>query len=84
MVILDTDHMSMLERREQPGVDNLLARLAELPPLEVVTTVISYEEQMRGWIAFLARAQSMAHQITAYGRLLSHLDNYRRIPVLDA
>jgi tRNA(fMet)-specific endonuclease VapC len=24
----------------------------------------------------------MAQQITAYGRLLSHLDNYRRIPVL--
>ena len=71
MVILDTDHMSVLERREQPGVGNVLTRLAGLPPSEVVTTVISYEEQMRGWMAYLARAQSLAHQITAYGRLLS-------------
>jgi hypothetical protein len=42
MVILDTDHMSVLERREQPGLGALLMRLAELPPSEVVTTVISY------------------------------------------
>ena len=82
MVILDTDHMSVLERREQPGVGNLRARLAAVPPSEVMTTVISYEEQMRGWMAYLARARSMAQQITAYGRLLSHLESYRRIPVL--
>jgi tRNA(fMet)-specific endonuclease VapC len=82
MIILDTDHLSVLERHEQPAVGHLLSRLAELPAAEVTTTVISYEEQMRGWMAYLARAPSMAHQITAYGRLLSHLDNYRRIPVL--
>ena len=82
MVILDTDHLSVLERRAQPGVGNLLTRLAEVPPSEVVTTVISYEEQMRGWMVYLARAQSLAHQITAYGRLLSHLESYRRIPIL--
>lgn len=82
MVILDTDHMSVLERREQPAVDQLLRRLAEWPPSEVMTTVISYEEQMRGWMAYISRARSMAQQITAYGRLLSHLENYRRIPVL--
>jgi len=83
MVILDTDHMSVLERREEPSLRTLLHRLAELLPSDVVTTVISYEEQMRGWMAYLARARSMAQQITAYGRLLAHLDNYRRIPVLE-
>ncbi len=82
MVILDTDHMSVLERREQPAVSHLLSRLTEWPPSEVMTTVINYEEQMRGWMASIARARSMAQQITAYDRLLSHLDNYRRIPVL--
>ena len=81
-MVLDTDHMSVLERRERPAVDDLLSRLAAMPPSEVMTTVISYEEQMRGWIAYIAQARSMAQQITAYGRLLSHFENYRRIPVL--
>jgi tRNA(fMet)-specific endonuclease VapC len=48
----------------------------------VVTTIISYEEQMRGWMAYLARTRSVAHQVEAYRRLLQHRDNYRRIPVL--
>jgi tRNA(fMet)-specific endonuclease VapC len=82
MVILDTDHMSVLERRERPAVDHLRSRLAQRPPSEVMTTVISYEEQMRGWMVYIAQARSMTEQITAYGRLLSHLENYRRIPVL--
>jgi len=82
MIVLDTDHMSVLERREQPAVDHLLTRLAEQPAFEVMTTVISYEEQMRGWMAYIARARSMTQQITAYDRLLSHLENYRGIPVL--
>jgi hypothetical protein len=29
MVILDTDHLSVLERREQPAVEHLRSRLAE-------------------------------------------------------
>jgi len=82
MVVLDTDHMSVLERRDQPGAMVLRARLAPLPAAEVVTTIISYEEQMRGWMAYLAQTRSVAEQVTAYRRLQQHLDNYRRIPVL--
>ena len=33
-------------------------------------------------MAYLARTRSVAHQVEAYRRLLQHLDNYRRIPVL--
>jgi len=81
MVVLDTDHMSVLERRDQPGAVALHARLAPLPPEEVVTTILSYEEQMRGWMAYLAQTRSVAQQVAAYRRLLQPLDNYRWIPV---
>jgi hypothetical protein len=62
MVVLDTDHMSALERREQPGAVPLRARLAPLPPEVVVTTISSYEEQMRGWMAYLAQRRSVRPQ----------------------
>jgi predicted nucleic acid-binding protein len=74
MIVLDTDHLSVLERSDQPGSAALLARLAHMPPAEVVTTIISYEEQMRGWMAYLARTRSMAQQVEAYRRLLRHLE----------
>ena len=82
MVVLDTDHLSVLERHTQPGSTTLRAHLAHLPPDEVVTTIISYEEQMRGWMAYLAQSRAVAQQVVAYRRLLQHLDNYRQIPVL--
>ena len=74
--------MSVLERNTPPGSATLRAHLAHLPPDEVVTTIISYEEQMRGWMAYLTQSRSVAQQVVTYGRLLQYLDNYRRIIVL--
>lgn len=61
----------------------LRERLADISPHQVATTIISYEEQMRGWMAYIARAKSLPRQLQAYQRLRRHLDNYRLIPVLD-
>jgi tRNA(fMet)-specific endonuclease VapC len=80
MVVLDTDHMSVLERNTQPGAATLRAHLANLLPDEVVTTIISYEEQMRGWMAYLAQSRSVAQQGVAYGRLLQHLTTIDGFP----
>ena len=82
MLVLDTDHMSVLEWGGQ-NCATLRQRLADVPQSDVATTIISYEEQMRGWMAYIARAKSIDHQLQAYQRLRRHLDNYRQIPVLD-
>ncbi len=82
MLVLDTDHMSMLEWGGE-GSAGLRERLADVAPDQVATTIISYEEQMRGWMAYIARAKSMAQQLEAYQRLRRHLENYRQVPVLD-
>jgi tRNA(fMet)-specific endonuclease VapC len=83
MVILDTDHMTFLERQESPDLERLAARLAQLPPEEITTTIVTYEEQSRGWLAFIAQARTLAQQINAYRKLSRHLDTYRRTTVLE-
>ncbi len=82
MLILDTDHMSLLEWGGESSAA-LRKRLADIDPEEVATTIISYEEQMRGWMSYIARGKSIAQQLEAYQRLRRHLENYRQIPVLD-
>jgi tRNA(fMet)-specific endonuclease VapC len=82
MLVLDTDHMSLLEWGSY-GSASLRERLADTAPDQVATTIINYEEQMRGWMAYIAGAKSMAQQVRAYERLLRHLDNYRQMPVLE-
>jgi predicted nucleic acid-binding protein len=56
--------------------------LAALPPADVATTIIRDEEQMRGWMAYIARRRSMTHQVEASRRVQRQLENYCRTPVL--
>jgi tRNA(fMet)-specific endonuclease VapC len=49
--LLDTDHLTILQRRTRPEFDRLSERLATLEFDQVCTTIISFHEQMRGWLA---------------------------------
>jgi tRNA(fMet)-specific endonuclease VapC len=81
-IVLDTDHMSLLEWGDE-GSESLRERLADAGREDVATTIVSYEEQMRGWMAYIARAKSVPQQVEAYARLRRQLENYRQIPILD-
>ena len=82
MYFLDTDHLSIADQDSMEGF-NLGRRLAAVPPEQVAVTIITYEEQMRGWLAYVARARTPAQQVEAYLKLRKHIERYRRIPVID-
>jgi len=81
--VLDTDHMSALEWGSGAVGQRLLARLNALPEGDAATTIITFEEQTRGWLSVLARARSLNEQVEAYRRLNGLLRNYLKIEVLD-
>lgn len=80
--LLDTDHLSMVDQ-DTPEAFNLGRRLAALPANEVAVTIITYEEQMRGWLAYAARARTVTQQVEAYRRLRLHVERFRKIPLID-
>ena len=82
MVVLDTDPMSLLQRGGAEG-QRIRRRLRTVPPDDVAITVISYEEQTRGWFARLARASTPERQIFDYGEVKNLLRDYCSIAVLD-
>jgi tRNA(fMet)-specific endonuclease VapC len=81
LFILDTNHISILERRGTEA-ERLLARLSAVPVSSVHVTVISYEEQIRGWVAAIAGAKNSTSQVMLYQRLQGQLDNYCNLSVL--
>ncbi len=84
MYILDTDHISLLEHVSySPEAQRLRFRLARLKPAERITTIITFEEQIRGWMAYLAQARSLTKQVAAYRRLKGVLDRYLKLTVLE-
>lgn len=81
--LMDSDHVSLIDRAGPEGA-RILARLAVLPPDSVAVSLISYEEQVRGWMAEIARMQSVDRQLAAYSRLDRMRGYYCTTPVLPS
>lgn len=67
MLVLDTNHITVLGYASPVGM-KLFQRL-DASSEEAVTTVISLEEQRRGWLAEINRIKDVAKQSVAYDRL---------------
>lgn len=84
MVVLDTDILSLIEWSESATSQVLRNRFAQHPPAEITTTIISFEEQMRGWTKYLEhKAKKIAQEIEAYRRMRRQLALYGTLRVLD-
>jgi tRNA(fMet)-specific endonuclease VapC len=70
MRILDTDHVSLLERKELLVVETFNRFLPE----EIAITVITWEEQMRGRLNVIRQANTSEQRIIAYTRLCSTIN----------
>lgn len=79
MYLLDTDHLTLLERGGSEA-EPVHEHLACMPPQDVATTIISYEEQTRGWMSYLAKAISTEAQVQVYRRLREHLRTFCGTP----
>ena len=56
MILLDTDHASVLKMPGGDRRDRLVGRITLLDPKTVSIPVIATEETMRGWLAAVAPA----------------------------
>ena len=83
MLILDTDHLTVIQRRSEPAYSCLRARLREASHRDVCTTIVSVEEQMRGWLAVIGRSRRIQQEIAAYGQLHALFFFFGHIPILD-
>ncbi len=83
MQILDTDLFSMMDRADTAESQRLRFRLSRLQRNELSTTIITFEEQMRGWMAWLAQARSLAQQVERYRKLNRMLSRFQGVIVLE-
>lgn len=83
MIVLDTDCLSLLDRERHIESSRLRQQLDAFAPSEIYTTIISFEEQMRGWLSYIAKCKRVEDQIFGYARLHRFLESYRNTQVLD-
>lgn len=81
MYLLDTDHVSELQSNTRAG-RSLIARMGQIAPDDYGTTIITFEEQMRGRLAQVAATERASSQsVTSYTLLNSTLRFYYQIAV---
>jgi tRNA(fMet)-specific endonuclease VapC len=82
MIFLDTDHLTLLKYPESPRYTALVARMEASPDQEIGTTIVSVEEQWRGWLAVIARVRDVARQVAPYRELMGLLDSLQKWTIL--
>ena len=70
MILLDTDHVNVLKYPQHPRFTSLTTQLNTSADQDIATTVITVEEQMRGWLAWINRSDDVHRQVPAYQELL--------------
>lgn len=80
MLVLDTDHLSVLGEPTAAGA-RLLHRLSESGE-PVATTVVNVEESLRGWLAQIHRAANAEAEVIAYQRFQKRVEFFAEWMVL--
>ena len=85
MILLDTDHISVLQRGMGEQCDRLKERMLAIVASgeSVVAPVIAYEEQMRGWLAVIAKARVTQRQVEPYRRLVQFAQFFGKFVLVD-
>jgi tRNA(fMet)-specific endonuclease VapC len=80
-VILDTDHLTILQR-QGPEANRLVGRLDQLAADDIATTIVSFQEQVQGWLAFLNQARREEQILRAYWELERLRRSFQKMNVL--
>ena len=82
MPILDTDTLTIIQRGEEPFYTRLVTRLNMLPAgTPVSVTIVSFQEQLRGWLEYVKRAQP-GQLAVAYGKLRAFHEDFNTRPMI--
>jgi tRNA(fMet)-specific endonuclease VapC len=74
MILLDTDHLSVLANARARAHAALLARMEAAGTEEFGVPIVAAEEQCRGWLAQIARHRDLEKLVMAYDNLAKLFD----------
>lgn len=77
--ILDTDHISLYQRRHP----QVVTRVLMFDPADLATTTITLGEQVQGWLAIISRTGSQLDTARGYVRLRETVAFYQSIQLVD-
>ncbi len=80
--LLDTDHISFLQRRSGSEYATLATRIAQYQTMDFAFSIVSFHEQVIGAHTFINRSQTPADAVRGYTLLMEIIQGFSAAPVL--
>ncbi len=81
--LLDTDHLSILQRQTGNDYSNLSTRMAHYSPSDFAVSIISFHEQMLGCHAYINRARNLNDVVKGYEMMARLVNDFKVLPLVS-
>lgn len=82
MFLLDSDHVSIIQRHTGPEYKRILEHLLLRAPESCFISIITLHEQFAGWSAYLSRAKQEEDRIYGYAQMAKMLVGFQQSQLL--
>ncbi len=80
--LLDTDHLSILQRQSGQDYINISARMAQHPLSDFAVSSVTFHEQLLGCHAYINRAQNPDDVVKGYEMMARLIDDFKVLPLV--
>ena len=83
VILLDTDHLSVLQVPSSERRTRLVTRMSLAAGEDFGTTIVNVEEQMGGWLAAIAKEKQVRRHVAPYRELGRLFDFFRAFAIAE-
>jgi tRNA(fMet)-specific endonuclease VapC len=81
--LLDTDHLSILQRQAGRDFSNLSTRMAQYPLSDFAVSTVTFHEQMLGCHAYINRARNPDDVVKGYTMMARLVSDFKVLPLVS-
>ncbi|HEY9866034.1 MAG TPA: type II toxin-antitoxin system VapC family toxin [Candidatus Obscuribacterales bacterium] len=81
--LLDTDHLSILQRQTGKDYSNLSTRMAPYPLSDFAVSIVTFHEQMLGCHAYINRDRTLNDIVKGYEMMARLVSDFKVLPLVS-
>jgi tRNA(fMet)-specific endonuclease VapC len=81
--LLDTDHLSVLQRQSGRDYSNFSSRMAQYPISDFAVSTVTFHEQMLGSHAYINRARNLNDVVKGYEMMARIVSDFKVLPLIS-
>jgi tRNA(fMet)-specific endonuclease VapC len=81
--LLDTDHLSVLQRQSGKDYSNFSARMAQYPISDFAVSTVTFHEQVLGSHAYINRARNLNDVVKGYEMMARIVSDFKVLPLIS-